>query len=107
MERLAARDGAPSSVLAYRAMGPERLRNLLERKVQLLKLDIEGAELEVLRDCGARLQNVERLFVEHHSFLGRPQQLGEFFGILEAAGFRPVRLLAEREGYRFIEGLKS
>ena len=26
---------------------------------------------------------------------------------LEAAGFRPVRLLAKREGYRFIEGLKG
>ena len=25
---------------------------------------------------------------------------------LEAAGFRPVRVLGEREGYRFIEGLK-
>jgi len=27
--------------------------------------------------------------------------------ILESAGFRAVRLLADREGYRFIEGLKS
>lgn len=26
---------------------------------------------------------------------------------LEAAGFRPVRLLADREGYRFIEGLNT
>jgi len=26
---------------------------------------------------------------------------------LEAAGFRPVRLLAEREGYKFVEGIKS
>ena len=26
---------------------------------------------------------------------------------LEAAGFRPVRLLADREGYRFVEGLKT
>lgn len=26
---------------------------------------------------------------------------------LEAAGFRPVRLLGDREGYRFIEGLKA
>ena len=26
---------------------------------------------------------------------------------LEAAGFRPVRMLAEREGYRFIEGIKT
>lgn len=65
-----------------------RLRNLLDRKVHLLKLDIEGAELEVLRDCQDLLPNVERLFVEHHSFLGQPQHLSEFFGILERAGFR-------------------
>jgi FkbM family methyltransferase len=65
-----------------------RLRDLLDRKVDLLKLDIEGGEMEVLRDCKDSLRNVERIFVEHHSFLGQPQQLGEFFGILENAGFR-------------------
>jgi FkbM family methyltransferase len=65
-----------------------RLRDLLDRKVDLLKLDIEGGEMEVLRDCKDLLGNVERIFVEHHSFLAQPQQLGEFFGILENAGFR-------------------
>ena len=65
-----------------------RLRDLLNRKVDLLKLDIEGSEMEVLRDCRDLLGNVERIFVEHHSFLGQPQQLGELFGILETAGFR-------------------
>ena len=65
-----------------------RLRDLLDRKVDLLKLDIEGGEMEVLWDCKDSLGNVERIFVEHHSFVGQPQYLGEFFGILEAAGFR-------------------
>jgi FkbM family methyltransferase len=65
-----------------------RLRDLLDRKVDLLKLDIEGGEMEVLRDCKNLLGNVERIFVEHHSFLGQSQHLGEFFGILENAGFR-------------------
>ena len=32
---------------------------------------------------------------------------GGTVGALEAAGFRPVRMLAEREGFRFIEGIKS
>jgi predicted methyltransferase len=36
-----------------------------------------------------------------------PPAAGVLTGALEAAGFRPVRLLAEREGYRFIEGLKG
>jgi SAM-dependent methyltransferase len=32
---------------------------------------------------------------------------GGVVGALEAAGFKPVRLLAEREGYRFTEGIKT
>jgi SAM-dependent methyltransferase len=32
---------------------------------------------------------------------------GGTVGAFQAAGFRPVRLLAEREGYRFIEGLRT
>ncbi len=65
-----------------------RLKNLLSQKVDLLKMDIEGAELETLRDCKDLLTNVDRIFVEHHSFLGQPQRLAEFFEILESAGFR-------------------
>jgi predicted methyltransferase len=36
-----------------------------------------------------------------------PPPAGTLLSTLEAAGFRPVRLLAEREGYRFIEGQKG
>jgi SAM-dependent methyltransferase len=32
---------------------------------------------------------------------------GSTVAALEAAGFRPVRMLAEREGFRFIEGIKT
>jgi ubiquinone/menaquinone biosynthesis C-methylase UbiE len=32
---------------------------------------------------------------------------GGTIATLEAAGFRPVRLLGDREGYKFIEGLKT
>jgi ubiquinone/menaquinone biosynthesis C-methylase UbiE len=32
---------------------------------------------------------------------------GNVVAALEAGGFRPARLLAEREGYRFAEGIKS
>ena len=31
---------------------------------------------------------------------------GDIAVALEAAGFRPVRVLADREGYRFTEGIK-
>lgn len=65
-----------------------RLRDFLTQPVDLLKLDIEGAEVDVLLDCAPTLRNVERLFVEHHSFRNKPQRLAEMFKVLESAGFR-------------------
>ena len=65
-----------------------RLRDYLQRPVALLKLDIEGAETEVLRDCADLLTNVEHIFVEHHSFLDRPQDLHMVINLLQQAGFR-------------------
>ena len=56
--------------------------------VDFLKIDIEGAEVEVLDECSEHLSAVQRIFVEYHSFSGRPQRLGEMFDILEHAGFR-------------------
>lgn len=65
-----------------------RLAPFLDRKVDLLKLDIEGAELEVLKDSREGLANVERIFVEYHTRADERQALSEFFEILESAGFR-------------------
>lgn len=65
-----------------------RLRDLLDEPVELLKLDIEGAEIEVLEDCADRLENVAWIFVEYHSFVARPQRLSEVLRVLEEAGFR-------------------
>lgn len=65
-----------------------RLRDYLEEPVELLKMDIEGAELEVIADCADRLDRVRRLFVEYHSFADQPQRLPGFLAVLERAGFR-------------------
>lgn len=65
-----------------------RLAEYLDRPVDLLKLDIEGAETDVLADCEPRLGNVRNLFVEYHSFAGRPQTLDRLLGVLARAGFR-------------------
>ncbi len=64
-----------------------RLRDLLTDRIDLLKLDIEGAEIDVLADCFDQLSNVDRLFVEYHAFVDRDQRIGEFFSLLEDAGF--------------------
>src|SRR6185369_8746645 len=65
-----------------------RLRDLLIEPVELLKLDIEGAEIDVLLDCADRLSFVKWLFVEYHSFLNKPQRLGKVFDAIEQVGFR-------------------
>jgi len=65
-----------------------RLRPYLERQVDFLKIDIEGAEIVVLKDCLDLLMNVRNLFVEFHSFVNKPQLLSELLMILENAGFR-------------------
>ena len=65
-----------------------RLFNYLNRKVDFLKMDIEGAEATVLEDCSALLPNVDKIFMEYHSFVGKEQMLPEILAILKAADFR-------------------
>jgi FkbM family methyltransferase len=65
-----------------------RLRSLLSEPVDMLKLDIEGAEVDVLLDCADRLANVRNCFVEYHSFADHPQRLDELLRVLRNSGFR-------------------
>lgn len=65
-----------------------RLRDYLSQRVDFLKLDIEGAETEVLKDCQDLLGNIEHLFVEYHSFVKKPQNLHTIMNILADTGFR-------------------
>ena len=64
------------------------LRDYLDEPIDLLKIDIEGAETDVLTSCSDRLSNVQRIFVEYHSFVNRDQNLGELVSCLEKSGFR-------------------
>lgn len=67
-----------------------RLKDYLEHEnfIDLLKLDIEGAEYEVLKDCANSLSNVRNIFVEYHSWNNSPQKLSEILEILELNSFR-------------------
>jgi len=64
-----------------------RLRDYVQAPVDLLKLDIEGAETDVLLDCADLLDRVEHLFVEYHAFIGQQQRLETLLGVLRSAGF--------------------
>lgn len=64
------------------------LREFLMDEVDFLKIDIEGEELAVLKDCRDLLKNVRNLFVEYHSFVDKKQELNTLLDILSENGFR-------------------
>lgn len=64
-----------------------RLKDYLNRKVDFLKIDIEGAEYPVIKDCSAELVNVQNLFIEYHGFPDVPQNLHLILEIVKNAGF--------------------
>ncbi len=61
---------------------------LNNRKVDFLKMDIEGAETDVLLNCSQYLGGVENIFIEYHSVAGEPQRLDQLLGVLKQNGFR-------------------
>ena len=67
-----------------------RLKSLIAEydSIDFLKMDIEGAELEVLLDCASELYRVRQLFVEFHAPKGSEQKLPELLTLLRTVGFR-------------------
>ena len=64
------------------------LRSFLQEPIDFLKMDIEGAEVDVLMHCVNDLSNVSNLFVEYHSYANQPQRFNELANVLTDAGFR-------------------
>ena len=67
-----------------------RLKELLDKedKIDLLKMDIEGAEVDVIEDCGDSLKKAENIFIEYHSFINLPQNLDKILNSLTSNKFR-------------------
>jgi FkbM family methyltransferase len=66
-----------------------RLRDILEKnQVDFLKIDIEGAEYPVVKDCADLLSRIPFLFIEYHSMPDEPQRLHEILQMVADAGFR-------------------
>lgn len=57
------------------------------QKVDFLKIDIEGAEYEVLKDIQEDLSNVDCMFIEYHSMLNKRQNLHDILKIVQDSGF--------------------
>ncbi len=66
----------------------QRLKEVLNQPIDLLKIDIEGAEHSVMKDCADSLGQVKLLFVEYHSDINEPQELQMILDIITKAGFR-------------------
>lgn len=66
-----------------------RLRDALAAgPVDLVKLDIEGAEFRVIEDCGDMLGNVGRMILEVHKLESDWPRFGALIDRLESSGFR-------------------
>lgn len=65
-----------------------RLKSFLDKPIDMLKIDIEGAEYLILKDCEDVLFNVENIFIEYHSFYEDEQHLEDILSILKRQGFR-------------------
>lgn len=67
-----------------------RLSAYVDRRVDFLKLDVEGAELEVLRELSeaGKLGLIDQLYIEYHLHMaGEADDLSKLLGLLEKAGF--------------------
>lgn len=82
----------------------ERLADVLkEKRVDLLKIDIEGAEVDVLTDCVPYLDNVQQLFVEYHGKAEETEKLTQLLNILKSRYKVYIKLAADELKHPFIE----
>jgi len=67
-----------------------KLKDFLEKEshIDLLKMDIEGAEYDVILDCNESLGKAKHLFIEYHSWTNQPQKLDKILKILRNNNFR-------------------
>lgn len=65
-----------------------RLKDYLNKPVDFLKIDIEGAEYRVLKDISDSLGNVNRMFVEYHGTFNQNHELLEILEMVSKAGFK-------------------
>ena len=73
-----------------------------QERVDLLKIDIEGAEYQVLEHCQSVLRKVENIFLECHSFSSDTQKIQDILAILNKSGFRYFILNESRRKQPFV-----
>jgi FkbM family methyltransferase len=71
------------------------LRDVIAEDVDLLKLDVEGSEIEALEGAGDALKRVRRVVCEYHLYRNRRGSLSSLIGLLEDGGFTFFRTSRE------------
>lgn len=67
-----------------------RLSNYIDRAVDFIKMDVEGAEMEIMEDLcrEGKLNHIRQMAIEyHHHIGGASDELSRMLRILEDAGF--------------------
>lgn len=78
-----------------------RLSMLLPKHVDLLKIDVEGMEVELLGEIWERLDSVDQIIFEYHWVRGkRTKSLGVLLSELESQGFDCRVILADKSALR-------
>lgn len=84
------------------------LKKYLLRTVDFLKIDIEGAENQVIFDIAPHLGTVKNLFLEYHGLTGSPQNLGDVLNVIKEAGFDYyIKLAADIIKYPYCDEQKT
>ena len=65
-----------------------RLYDLITQQVDLLKIDIEGAEYKILVDIESKLHLIRNIFFEYHGNFAQIHELTNIFTILNNNGFK-------------------
>jgi FkbM family methyltransferase len=89
-ERLAGSRWRPVLRARHIQVQARRLSTFIESDIDLLKIDVEGAELEVMQDLVAagKLRRARRIHLEYHHHIGAaPDNFSAMLRLLESAGF--------------------
>jgi len=98
-------DKETSSTIEVEAI---RLKDLLIREVDFLKIDIEGSEYEVLKDIEPSLHFVKNMFVEYHGTFFQTKELNELFQLLTRQAFTYyLKTAADKHPTPFIRNKSS
>ncbi len=72
--------------------------------VDFLKMDIEGAEFEVVQDCAEQLYKIQNFFLEYHGRSSETQKLITLLEIVKQAGFKVyIKMAADNLDKPFVQ----